>query len=153
VRRALALLLSSVLVVVVAGCGEGGVSSGATVSAYVAEPLCADAQQELAREGWRAGSVHVRVVCLPSVGWGVGLSLAAVGADVRRATEDSTAVGYIGASQQAPIRFSRPILESAGIASIYRRSGAVAMAKLLKAIRQADNSGSLRASVHADLRG
>jgi hypothetical protein len=151
VRRALALLLASSLVIV-AGCGGYGTSRGATVSVYVTAPLCAGAKRELAREGGRAGSVHVRAVCLPSVGWGEGLSLAAVGANARRATEDSTAVGYIGEPQPVAIHFSSPILESAGIGSIYRRSGVVAMAHILGAIRQAGSADNLRVSVRADLR-
>jgi hypothetical protein len=151
VRRALASLFASAAIAVPAGCGGGEVSSGATVSAYVVSPFCSGAKRELARAAGRAGSVRVRIICLPSPLNGAGLSLAAIGAGARRATEDSTAVGYIAAPQPAAIRFSRPILSSAGIASIYSDSGSVAMTKLLKAIRAAGSSGSLRGSVLDEL--
>jgi hypothetical protein len=129
-----------------AGCGEErGVAEGAVVTAYVAVPLCAEAKRELAREDGRAGNVRVRVLCLTGVESGAGLDLATVGANARRAAEDSTTVGYIEPPGPAT-RFSTPILESANIASIPSSSGKAAMARLLDAIREADSS-SLRASV------
>ena len=89
-----------------AGCGESeGVAEGATVSAYVAGSLCAEAKRELARGGGRAGDVHVRVVCLPNAESKGRLDLATIGANARRATEDSTAVGYIGEPTRAASRF------------------------------------------------
>jgi hypothetical protein len=134
------------LLVAGAGCGEGeGVAEGATVTAYVAAPLCDEAKRELEREGARAGDVRVRILCLPSVESGGRLALATVGANARHATEDSTTVGYLEAPSSAA-RFSRPILEEAGIASIDGSSGKAAMTRLLSAIREADPS-SLRESV------
>jgi len=137
----------------VAGCGESeGVSSGATVSAYVAGPLCAGAKRELARHGGEAGDVHVRAICLPSAESAQKLDLAAIGANARRATEDSTAVGYIGEPTRAASRFSEPILETAGIAQLSQISGTAAMSKLLQAVEQASgSSGSLRQSVLNEL--
>jgi len=159
VRRTTALPLACALAAALAGCGAGGgVSSGARVSVYVSSPLngaraaagkaiCAGARQELARSGGRAGSLRVRAVCLDDSGGASRWSLAAVGADARLASEDSTAVGYIGELDPAATRFSRPILAAAGIAQLAGRSGRVAMAILLKAIRQAGGSGEVREAV------
>ncbi len=127
-------------------------SNGATVSAYVVSPLCVGAKRELARAGGRARSVRVRVVCLPSPLNGARLDLAKVGANARRATEDSASVGYLAPPDRAA-RFATPILDAADVASVYDSSGATATKRLLKAIRRAGDSGSLRASVFDDLRG
>ncbi len=141
---------SCALLLVAAGCGEGeGVADGATVAVYVAAPLCAEAKGELAREGGEVGGIGVRVVCLTDAERGERLSLAAVGANARRATEDSTTVAYI--QQPGPAtRFSQPILESADIASINASSGATAVGRVLDAVAAAD-SGSLRESVREAL--
>jgi len=128
------------------GCGESsGVEEGATVTAYVAAPLCAEAKRELERHGPEAGGLRVRLFCLEATGDAGKLDLATVGANARRATEDSTAVGYLEAPGTA-VRFSRPILEEAGIATVVDASGARAMNRLLDAIAAAD-TGSLRQSV------
>jgi hypothetical protein len=111
----------------------------------VIAPLCVGAKRELAREVARAGSVavgasdvRVRAVCLPSARSGGRLSLATVGANARRATEDSTSVAYLEPPDRAANRFSDPILESAGIAWIASNSGKTAMAHLLHAIAESD---------------
>ncbi len=148
-RRQATLAVACAALLVAVGCGEGGVSSGATVSVYVAAPLCAEAQKELAREDGSAGEVRVRAVCLGKVENGGRLDLAAIGANARRATEDSTSVGYIEKEGPA-VRFSQSILDSAGIAYVDASSGAPAMARLLKVIGDADSS-SLRDSVHEAL--
>jgi hypothetical protein len=134
------------LLVAGVGCGEAGVADDATVTAYVAAPLCAEAKRELEREGGSAGDIRVRAVCLGAVEIGGRLDLATVGANARRATEDSTAVGYVEIRGPAA-RFSEPIVDSAGIAFVSTSSGKVGMARLLQAIRDADSS-SLRESVH-----
>jgi hypothetical protein len=95
----------------------------------------------------------VRVICLKSAatdnnGW----DLATVGANARRATEDSTTVGYLAEPNPTPARFSRSILDAAGIAHISTSSGAAAMARLLKLIQRADDSTSPRESVRETLR-
>jgi hypothetical protein len=137
--------------IAVAGCGGGeGVSKDATVTAYVAAPLCVGARAELAREGDRAGDLHVKAICLPNARSASKLNLATVGADARRATEDSTTVGYLEAADPRIARFTHPILESASIAWISSSSGKAAMAKLLRAIEAAD-TGSLRESIREDL--
>lgn len=122
------------------------------MAVYAEVPLCAEAKQELARQGNKTGHLRVRAICLPSPHTGGELSLATVGANARRAVEDSTAVGYIGEPNPVAARFSRPILEAAGIAQLSGRSGRAAMAKLLRAIRHAGGSGSLRESVRNELR-
>lgn len=131
------------------GCGGAGVADDATVTAYVAAPLCAEAKRELVRKGGRAGGVRVRVACLREAEDGGQLDLAMVGANARRATEDSTSVGYVEARGPAA-RFSRPILDSAGIAFVNTSSGKAGMAHLLQAIRDADSS-SLRESIRGAL--
>jgi hypothetical protein len=131
------------------GCGEGeGTAAGATVAAYVEAPLCVGARRELASEGGRAGSVRVRAVCLKGVREGRRLDLATVGANARRATEDSATVAYVEAP--ATPSFSRPIVEAANVAVIRDRSGQVAMQRLLGAIGEA-GSGSLRDAVREAL--
>lgn len=146
-------LLAACALLVGAGCGESeGVAENATVSVYAAASLCAEAQQELARDGGRAGDVRVHVICLPSAESSQKLNLATIGANARRASEDSTAVGYIGEPTRAASRFSQPILEEAGIAQFAAGSGAAAMAKLLQAVKQASgDSSSLRQSVDDEL--
>ena len=144
-RGGAALAVAGMLLLGVAGCGEEGVSSGATVSVYVAPPLCGEAKRELARENGGAGEVRVRAICLPGVESGGRLDLAATGANARRATEDSASVAFLEAPGPAN-QFSRPILDEAGIAWVNASSGAVAMKRLLGAIEAADTS-SLRDAV------
>jgi ABC-type branched-subunit amino acid transport system substrate-binding protein len=73
----------------------------------------------------------VRVSCLPSAEGARGLDLAQIGANARRATQDSAAIAYIGEPTHAASRFSEPILEAAGITQLSGMSGAQAMRKLL----------------------
>jgi branched-chain amino acid transport system substrate-binding protein len=93
----------------------------------------------------------VRAICLDDTGGGSRWTLAAVGANARRASEDSTTVGYIGEPDAAAARFSRPILESAGIAQLSGVPGATAMSRLLEAIRRAPDDASLRESVDEEI--
>lgn len=148
--RVLLVAAIGALLVAGVGCGEGeGVAAGATVAVYVEAPLCAGAERELASQGGRAGDLNVRAVCLERVDDGERVDLAAVGANARRATEDSATVGYL----EPPVTpsFSRPIVEAANIAVLRTSSGATAMAHLLDAIRSADDSTSLRDSVRQTL--
>jgi hypothetical protein len=149
-----------------AGCGEeGGVSEGARVSVYVSVPLhgaeaargregCEEARHQVARRHGRVGGVRIGIVCLDDTGGSPHWTLAAVGANARRATEDSASVGYIGELNQAATRFSHPILEAAGIAQLPATEAGVATTKLLNAISRALDSGSnsLRESAHDELR-
>ncbi len=120
-------------------------ADGATVTAYVAAPLCGEAKRELEGEGARAGDLRVRIFCLAREGGPKRLDLAAVGANARRATEDSTTVAYIHPPGPAT-RFSNPILEAPEIPTITTSSGKTGMAELLTAIESADPN-SLRESV------
>lgn len=127
-----------------AGCGGGeGVADDAVVTAYVAAPLCAEA------EGGPAGDVRVQVLCLDPVERAGRLDLAQVGANARRATEDSTTIAYI--EQKGPAgRFSQPIVDAAAIAWVESSSGASTMQRVLTAVEGSDPS-SLRADVHESL--
>jgi hypothetical protein len=122
------------------------------VTAYVEAPLCAGAQRELTSSDGRAGSVRVRAACLASADDGTRLSLATVGANARRAIEDSTTVAYLEAPDPSANRFSRPIVDSASIGRLTSSSGEAAMAQLLEAVAEADPS-SLRDSVREALDG
>jgi hypothetical protein len=134
-----------------AGCGAGsGVSEDATVTAYVEASLCVSARQELRAQGGRAGDLRVRAICVPSPREAKKLNLATLGANARRATEDSTAVAYLEAPNPRAARFTHRILETAEIPWISESSGAAAMRRLLKLIESA-GSGSLRESIREDL--
>ncbi len=122
----------------------------ATVTAYVDAPLCAGAERELLSHNSRAGSLNVEAVCLPSATESEKLNLATLGANARRATEDSTAVAYLEALNPRASRFTHPILETAEIPWIASSSGKAAMANLLKLI-EAEGSGSLRSSLQKEL--
>jgi hypothetical protein len=133
-----------------AGCGGGGVSAGATVSVYVAAPLCTSAQRELSRNGPRSGDVEVRAVCLPTAESGGHLDLATIGANARRATEDSSSVAYLEGPNRTAAEFSHSILESAEIAWLQASSGSAAMRRVLRAVEDSSSS-SLRADLRESL--
>jgi len=149
--RGIGLVAAGALLVGLVGCGGGGgVSSNAVVTAYVEAPLCAAAKQQLARHGGRAGDLRVRVICVASPYEATKLSLATLGANARRATEDSTAVAYLEAPDPEASRFIHPILETAQVPWISASSGKAAMSRLLTLIPEAD-SGSLRESLREEL--
>jgi hypothetical protein len=152
--RLVAVLIAAAALLLSSGCGGGeGVDEGATVTVYVAASLCAGAELELEDAGGRAGSVRVEVRCLPGTRGNGRLDLAAIGANARRATEDSTTIAYIGEPDPAATRFSAPILAEADIAQIPGTSGAATMAKLLDALDQAEGAADLRSAVSDDLAG
>jgi hypothetical protein len=147
---ALAVLVAC-LCVAASGCGEAeGVADGATVTAYVEAPLCVEAQRELQRHDGRAGDLKLQAVCLDSPHEAKRLSLSTVGANARRATQDSTAVAYLEGPDPRVSRFTHPILEKAEIPWIAEQSGTAAMSRLLKLIESAD-SGSVRQQLREDL--
>jgi hypothetical protein len=148
-RRVTVALALLVLGVGASGCSGEGVSKGATVNAYVSAPLCAVAKRGLTKQGSSAGDVKLRVICLAPAMHGGRLDLATIGANARRATEDSSAIAFVEAPGPAN-RFSRTILEEAGIAWTTATSGASAMARVLRAVSEADTS-SLRDSVREAL--
>ncbi len=114
------------------------------MTAYVEAPLCEGAQRRLAAADGRAGAIRVRAVCLAGARSGREPDLAAIGANARRAAEDSTAIAYV--EPPATPSFSRPIVEAAAIPVLRGNSGAKAMTRLLAAIEEAD-ADSLRESV------
>jgi len=149
--KALAAAALVVLLLAALGCGQGeGVAEDATVSAYVEAPLCVGAERALVRAGGGAGSLDVRAVCLPDATKGKKLDLAILGANARRATEDSTSVAFLEAPNPRAARFTHPILETAEIPWLTASSGNAAMANLLKLI-EASDSGSLRSSLQQKL--
>jgi hypothetical protein len=153
-RALLVFVVAGALLLALASCGEDtGVAEGATVTAYVVQPLCAEAERELARHRGRAGELRVRAICLPSPRSpktspkdAEKLDLARIGANARRATEDSTTVAVLEPLDKQASRFSTPILETAEIGSLATSSGSIGMQRLLRAIEDSD-SGSLRKSV------
>jgi len=149
-RRAAALILALAAAALASGCGEEGAASGATVRVYLSAPmrgeeaqagrrLCEEAREQAAQ---RPGGedLEVRVVCLDAAGPNGRWTLAQVGDNARRATEDSTAIAYVGEPDPLARRQSRPVLEAAGIASLAGLSGREAMAKVEAAIEEGDTS-------------
>jgi len=125
---------------VVVGCG-GSDSEGATVSVYVAAPLCAVAKQELASHGTTAGHFTVAARCLaPSEKPGGGVDLATDGSNSRRATADSSAVATLEPPGPGT-KFTRPILESAEVPLVTSASASKGMKRILTAIEGAGDSG------------
>ncbi|HEY2055606.1 MAG TPA: hypothetical protein VGH14_16865 [Solirubrobacterales bacterium] len=134
------LLVSALLGLAVAGCG-GGDASGATVSVYVAAPLCAAAKQELASHGATAGHFTVAVRCLaPSEKAGGGVDLATDGSNSRRATSDTSAVATLEPPGPGT-KFTQAILESAEIPLVTSPSASKGMKRILSAIEGAGESG------------
>ncbi|HKH22400.1 MAG TPA: ABC transporter substrate-binding protein [Solirubrobacterales bacterium] len=132
-RPAVAALLLSLLV---AGCGvAGGASIEAPVTVYVSLPLtgpqgpvgtdAADgARLAFEEAGGKAGAIEVRARYLDdakSRPW----DPVAVGANARRAVQDSSAAAYIGELDSEPTRASVPITNDAGLVQVSPGAGAV----------------------------
>jgi len=152
-RRAhggLVLLLAVGLLAAASGCGEEGAAAGAVVRVYVSAPLrgpeaaagrrlCAEAREQ-AGQGKGGEGHELRVVCLDASGQGSDWTLAQVGANARRASEDSTTVAYVGEPDPVAREQSRPIVEAAGIAELGGLSGREAVAKVAMAMEEGDAS-------------
>lgn len=160
--RRLLLVLGLVLAVSVAGCGEEGASEGAELTVYVSAPLrgpegqdgerlCAEAHQA-ARGVRTAGDHALRVVCLDASGPDGGWTLAQVGGNARRATEDSTSVAYVGEPTRAARRQSQRILEAAEIAQLGGVGGEEAIETVIAALDE-DDSNDPRAVVFDAVEG
>lgn len=152
---ALALLAVAVLAIGAGGCGEGGADEGARLNVYVSAPLqgkegelgrrtCAEARREAQRAG-EPGGFELRVVCLDAAGPEGRWTLARIGANARRATEDSTAVAYVGEPGRDARRQSQPIIEAAGIAALGDLSGKAAVAEVAAAIEDSNHDEPRRA--------
>jgi hypothetical protein len=143
------LLAAATLGLALAGCG-GGDAPGATVTVYVAAPLCAAAQADLASHGATAGHFKVVARCLaPSERGGGGVDLAANGSNSRRATEDTRAVATL--EEPGPgNKFAQAILESAGIPLVTSSSGKTGMTRIIKSVEGAGSS-NVRESVQEAL--
>ena len=141
VRWAVALVALALATVGAVGCGEeDGVAEGATVNVYISASLCPSAKVELDRRGGEANGLKVRAVCLAPAEGGEGVDLAIVGANARRATEDSASVGFIGGPSDLAARGSRNIVEAAGIVQLSGYPGWAAMKFILDAIEEGDAS-------------
>jgi hypothetical protein len=151
-RAAPALALASLLTALavgVVGCG-GGDASGATVTVYVAAPLCAAAKADLESQGPTAGNFKIVARCLaPSERAGGGVDLATNGSNSRRATEDTSSVATLEPPGPGN-KFARAILESAGIPLVTSPSGQAGMTRIVKAVESAGTS-NVRESVQATL--
>lgn len=155
-RLPIVLVLAALAAMLAGGCGEEGAASGATVRIYVSAPLrgdeagagrrlCAEAR-ERAAQGDPGEELKLRVVCLDASGAGGAWTLARVGANARRATEDSTTVAYVGEPDPRAREQSGPIVDAAEIAELGGFSGREAVAKVATAIAEGDESEP-RASV------
>lgn len=146
--RPAAAALALAALVAVAGCGSGGgVEKGASVHVYVGSELCPDARDPLLAARGKAGDLEVRLVCLRPATAGTGrIDLAQVGANARRASEDSAAVAFLEAPGRAA-EFAAPIVAEAGIAFVAAADGASGMKRVLGAIEAAGDSGSPREEV------
>jgi branched-chain amino acid transport system substrate-binding protein len=125
--------------IVLAGCGSAGISAASRVTVYVSMPLrgasgvdgrdVTDAARlALAAAHGRAGDLRVRAVYLddtaghgPRARW----SPARAGANARRATEDTSAVAYIGDFQSGATRTSEPITNGARLLQVSPAATAV----------------------------
>jgi branched-chain amino acid transport system substrate-binding protein len=153
-RRVLPVLVV-VLALGAAGCGEEGAEEGAELTVYVSTPLsgaeaeqgkrlCAEAQAE-ARGVKTAGDHALRVVCLDASGEGGVWTLAKVGGNARRATEDSTTVAYVGEPAKGARKQSLPIVEAAEIAMLESDSGKEAMETIISALDEGESDDPRRA--------
>jgi hypothetical protein len=157
------LLVVTVLVLLIAlasGCGEEGAAGGATVTVYVSAPmqgaeatvgrrLCDEARGQ-AVQGRGGEELRLRVVCLDASEGGRAWTLAQVGANARRATEDSTAVAYVGEPDPEARLQSRPIVDAAEIAELAGMTGREAVAKVEAAIAEGDESEPRQAVFDAE---
>lgn len=155
-RHALSFVVPFLIValaVSASGCGEEGAQEGAELTVYVSAPgqrLCDEARA--AAEGKRTTKDHtLRVVCLDT-GSESGGTLAKVGSNARRATEDSTTVAYVGEPDRERRKQSQPILNTAEIAQLANLNGREAIRTVIAAIDEAD-SDDPRAAVYDAVEG
>ena len=149
-RLPILLLAAAFAALLASGCGEEGAASGATVRIYVSAPmsgpemkagrqLCQGARAEAAEKGEVEG-LRLRVVCLDATEGDGRWTLAQVGANARRATEDSTAVAYVGEPDPKAREQSHPIVDAAEIAELGGLTGREAVSKVAAAISEGDET-------------
>ena len=120
--------------VVAAGCGSSS-SGDPALTVYVSAPLSgpdagdggdvADAaRRALEDAGGQAGGTEVKLVVLDDAGPG-GATDALAGANARQATEDSTAIAYVGELDSGTTRTSLPITNQAGMLQVSPGASAV----------------------------
>jgi branched-chain amino acid transport system substrate-binding protein len=143
VRRAAAIATVAALVGAATGCfgGSGDRGSGPeTLTVYVSVPLHGSRAAEgaaiangarlaLADAGGRVGPLRVRGVYLDDTEGGEW-TLAQAGANARRATEDSSSIGYIGDVDSGATKASLPITNQAQLVQISPASTAVDLTRL-----------------------
>ncbi len=160
-RRVL-LLLAAVLAIAVSGCGEEGAEEGAELTVYVSAPLrgdeaaagqrlCDEARAEAA-QGEGGGDFELRVTCLDASGDEGRWTLAKVGSNARRATEDSASIAYVGEPDRTARKQSQPIVEAAEIAALGGRDGKEAIEMIVTALEE-DDSDDPRAAVFDAIEG
>ena len=148
--RVPALVLVAVSVIA-AGCGEEGAAGGATVTVYVSAPLrgeeagagqrlCDEAREQAGQGRGDEEELKLRIVCLDAAGTDDRWTLAKVGANARQATEDATAIAYIGEPDPKARKQSSPIVAAAEIAQIGRAGGREAVAQIQAALRESDSA-------------
>jgi branched-chain amino acid transport system substrate-binding protein len=128
-----------------AGCASpgSGIQSGEHVTVYVSMPLRGTeasagrdvvdgARLALAEAHRRVGDLSIRAVYLDDTsgrGSAARWSPARTAANARRATEDSTAIAYVGDFDSGATRFSLPVTNEARMLQVSPASGAVDLAQ------------------------
>jgi branched-chain amino acid transport system substrate-binding protein len=135
-RVALAAALVALLAGLAGGCSGGGEESGdATLTVYVSLPLrgpsgadgrdAADgARMALGDAGNEAGGVAIEAEFLDDTEGEAGWTPAAAAGNARLATEDSTAIAYLGDFESGATRASLPVTNSARILQVSPASAA-----------------------------
>jgi len=139
-RAATGAALVAALALTATGCSGGTqIGSSSAVVVYVSMPMrgpsgadgrdVADgARMALAQVGGKAGGLTVRAVYLDDTrgkGSAARWSAAQVGANARKATEDSTSIAYIGDFESGATRTSEPITNEARLLQVSPASSAV----------------------------
>jgi branched-chain amino acid transport system substrate-binding protein len=138
-RRSWASAFALLACLPLTACAGAGITGASRVTVYVSVPLRgptgADgrdvvdgARMALAAAGGKAGGLAVRARYLDDTAAGPGgarWSSATVGANARRATEDTSAVAYIGDFESGATRTSEPITNAAHLLQVSPASGAV----------------------------
>ncbi|HEY6729711.1 MAG TPA: hypothetical protein VI039_01665 [Solirubrobacterales bacterium] len=128
------------------------------MTAYVSAPLggadvgggkalCRQVREAVG-DGFEEGDLRVEVTCLDAGDGEGGWTLAQVGANARRATEDSAAIAFIG-EPAAARRQSRPIVEAAGIAELGGLGRRQAIATILAVSEEGGQSDPRQAVLDA----